>query len=143
RLREQNIVLLTKLDTASRPAIGFVIKTIMLITAGHISVDLRDHRRSKRADARALRYRSNQLHGTQEQLDRLLVTPGEMMKARLGGKRVCCFKWVRDRIEHLQSFAQVFVPARIVGGDERSRSLALQTHARRRFGRQSQRAFEV
>src|SRR6185369_4303182 len=38
---------------------------------------------------------------------------------------------------------QVFVPAWIIGGDKRSRRLALQTHARCRFRGQSKRAFEV
>src|SRR3954454_25395877 len=62
RLGEQNVVLFTKLDPASRPAIAFVIKPVVLITAGCVSVDLRDHRCGKRADTLALRGGRNNLN---------------------------------------------------------------------------------
>src|ERR1041385_643822 len=81
-LREQNIVLLTKRDRASCPAIGFVIKSVVLITAGRVGVDLRNHRRGKRADSLALRGGRNDFTGTQQQLNRFLMTAGKVMKAR-------------------------------------------------------------
>ena len=53
-LREENVVLLTKLDRAPGPAILFVVETVVLITAGRVRVDLRDHRRGKSADTVAV-----------------------------------------------------------------------------------------
>src|SRR5215510_6454729 len=59
-LREQNVVLLTKLDRASGPAIRLVVKTVMLITARGVRIDLRDHRRGKGADAVSVRCRRHE-----------------------------------------------------------------------------------
>src|SRR5215510_5590298 len=59
-LCKQNVVLLTKLDRASGPAIRLIVKPVMLITARGVRIDLRDHRRCKSADHTAVRCRRNE-----------------------------------------------------------------------------------
>src|SRR5215216_3047492 len=117
-LREQNVVLLTKLDRAPGPPVRFVVETVLLISARGVRIDLRDHRRGKSADTVAVRCWRNEFTGTKQQFDRLLVTAGEMMKAGFSRERVGCFEWIRYRIQNLQRFTQILTATRIAGGDE-------------------------
>src|SRR5689334_7976467 len=94
-LSEENIVLLAERDRAPGPTVRFVIKRVMLIGARHVRIRLRDHGRGERADALAVREGGHQLNDTQQQLDRLFVTAGEVMKARFNRERVGCFEWIR------------------------------------------------
>src|ERR1044071_8850752 len=92
-LCKQNVVLLTKLDRAPRPAIRLVVETVVLITARCVRVNLRDHRRGKSADTVTVRRRRDQFTGTQQQFDSFLVTTSEMVKARFSRERIRCFEW--------------------------------------------------
>src|ERR1041385_157079 len=125
RLREQHVMLLAKRDRAPRPAIRLVVKTVVLITARRVRVNLRDHRPGKSADTVAVRSRRDELLGAQQQFDRLLVTPGEMMKARFSRKRVGGFERIRYRIQNPQSLVQILAATRIAIRDQRSGSLTL------------------
>src|ERR1051325_268530 len=125
RLRKQNLMFLAKRDRPLGPAIRLIVKPIVLITARRVRVDLRDRRCGESTDTVTIRSRRDELARTQQQLDRFLVTSGEMMKARLSRERVRGFERMRHRIEHPQSLAQIFTAPRIARSHQRSRSLTL------------------
>ena len=64
--------------------VGRHVSEDVLVRAGHEGVDECDDSRRERADAVAGNYRFDEVSGAFQNLDRFLVTPGEMMKARLG-----------------------------------------------------------
>ena len=142
-LSEENVVPAAKIERAPGPTIGFVVETVVLISAREVSVDLRDHRSCETAETFTFRDWINKLPCAQQQLDSFVVTPGKMMKACFGRECVGGVKWVRDRIEHLQSFTQVFVPTRIAGRDKLRCRVTLKTRASGGFGCECESAFEV
>ena len=125
-----NFVFLAELNRPRGPTIGFVVKPVVLIGAGHVRVSLRDDRRGERADVVVLDSRCHEFGSAQQDLDRLLVTAGEMMKTRLCGQGVRGLNGIGGGIEHGQRLAQTLKTALVAGGDEGSRDLALQPHAR-------------
>src|SRR6185369_4829627 len=80
-LCEKNVMSEAKVECTLRPTVSFVIKTIMLIGAGRVSVDLRDHGRCERTYLVPVCGWFNQLTRTQQQPARFLVTTGKMMKS--------------------------------------------------------------
>src|SRR5690242_2210448 len=105
RFSVPDFIFRAELDCPSGPTIGFVVKPVVLIGAGHVRVNLRDDRRGKRADVLVLDSRRDEFGGAQQDLDRFLVTAGKMVKACLRGERVRRLDRIGGWIEYGQRLA--------------------------------------
>src|SRR5262245_6806720 len=65
-LREQHIVLDAKLERALCPAIRLDVESTVLMCAGEVGIDLRDHRRGEAADTVARCGRCNEFRSAQQ-----------------------------------------------------------------------------
>src|SRR5262249_41033550 len=109
----------SELDGPPRPPVPVREEPEMLVGAREIRITCDDRRRLEGGEALLLLEGREERHRNLEDLDRLVVAPGQVVEARLGHEGAGRLDGILLRVEDRERLAYVVEPARIADRDER------------------------